>query len=199
MFYFKRPTLTFGFTLVELIVVIAIIGILTSIVLANLAGARAGARDDIRKTDLKNLQAAIELYKAQNGYYPLRGCIDALDPVGYWSGANPESHPSVEQCTNYIEGLVPDYIPALPIDLNPTLNNSGYIYRTDANVNPKAYKIMAWNSLEVKRVSDYDDEFARCPRAIPNVCPTPFPPLTPFNAGIHATYAVYGGSSSEGW
>ncbi len=61
----KKITRSLGFTLVELMVVISVIGILSSIVYANFGSARASARDDIRKSALKEVQLAIELYKAQ--------------------------------------------------------------------------------------------------------------------------------------
>jgi len=51
-----------GFTLVEILVVIAIIGILSSIVLASMGGARAKGRDTKRISDVKQLQLALQLY-----------------------------------------------------------------------------------------------------------------------------------------
>lgn len=59
-----------GFTLIELLVVLAIIGILTSFLLANLVGAKARARDAERKSDLRQIQAALELYRADLSSYP---------------------------------------------------------------------------------------------------------------------------------
>lgn len=50
-----------GFTLIELMVVVAIIGLLASIVVVSLQGARSGARDAKRQADLKGLQIAMEL------------------------------------------------------------------------------------------------------------------------------------------
>ncbi len=52
-----------GFTLIELMVVVAIIGILTALVTVNLQDARERARDVQRKSDLKAIQQALELYK----------------------------------------------------------------------------------------------------------------------------------------
>lgn len=53
----------FGFTLIELLVVIAIIGSLSALLLPNFMGARERARDAQRKSDLKQIQKAFELYK----------------------------------------------------------------------------------------------------------------------------------------
>ncbi len=68
------PTKSFrrGFTLIELLVVISIIGMLSSIVLASLNDARAKARDARRMSDIKQIQNALELYRADNGEYPTK-------------------------------------------------------------------------------------------------------------------------------
>jgi type II secretion system protein G len=52
-----------SFTLIELLVVIAIIGSLSAILLPNFMGARERARDSQRKSDLKQIQKAFELYR----------------------------------------------------------------------------------------------------------------------------------------
>ncbi len=52
-----------AFTLIELLVVIAIIGSLSALFLPNFMAARERARDSQRKSDLKQIQKAFELYK----------------------------------------------------------------------------------------------------------------------------------------
>ena len=59
-----------GFTLIELLVVLAIIGTLTSLIMANFIAARVRARDAQRKSDLQQMRAAFELYRADVGSYP---------------------------------------------------------------------------------------------------------------------------------
>lgn len=59
-----------GFTLIELLVVIAIIGVLSVIVLASLSVARGRARDAKVRSDLHQIQTALQLYYNQNGSYP---------------------------------------------------------------------------------------------------------------------------------
>ncbi len=59
-----------GFTLIELLLVLAIIGALSSFLLANLIGAKAHARDAQRKSDMRQMQSAFELYRADQNTYP---------------------------------------------------------------------------------------------------------------------------------
>lgn len=59
-----------GFTLIELLVVIAIIGVLASFLLVNFIGIRQRGRDTRRKSDIRQIQAALELYRSDNGIYP---------------------------------------------------------------------------------------------------------------------------------
>jgi prepilin-type N-terminal cleavage/methylation domain-containing protein len=150
-----------GFTLIELLVVIGIIALLSSVVYASIANARRGARDDARMADLKSLQLAVEMYRAQYGQYPAQGCGTALTA---WAGPGP--HPSWGcSADEYIVGLVPQFIAKLPTDpINEDVNGWGFMYISDgAN-----YKILVHGSVETKTITSYNDEFARCPRQMGN-------------------------------
>ena len=79
-----------GFTLLELLVVIGIIGLLASIMVVNLTGARKRARDTKRVADIRNLQTAAEDYYGKNSKYPttIKDLVDGtqipmwpLDPL----------------------------------------------------------------------------------------------------------------------
>lgn len=60
-----------GFTLIELLVAMGIIAVLTGMAVFNFNQARVRARDIQRKSDLSQLQKALELYKNDNnGIYP---------------------------------------------------------------------------------------------------------------------------------
>lgn len=67
-----------GFTLIELLVVISIIGILATLVTANLSAARQRGRDAERKADLKSISTALRLYYNDHGEYPANGFFDSL-------------------------------------------------------------------------------------------------------------------------
>jgi len=74
-----------GFTLIELIVVIAIIGILSTIVMVSLNTARGKARDARRISDIRQLQLALQMYYDINGAYPTttEGLVKLTTPTAY--------------------------------------------------------------------------------------------------------------------
>lgn len=61
---------TKGFTLLELLIVVGIVGILSVFVMSNVSGYRVRTRDAQRKVDLRQVQSALEMYRADDGTYP---------------------------------------------------------------------------------------------------------------------------------
>lgn len=59
-----------AFTLIELLVVISVLGVLVAVLLPNLVGVRARARDSARKNDLRQLKAALRMYYNDFQSYP---------------------------------------------------------------------------------------------------------------------------------
>ncbi|HOX21395.1 MAG TPA: type II secretion system protein [Candidatus Paceibacterota bacterium] len=59
-----------GFTLIEMLIVVAIIGILSSLILVGLSQFRSRGRDARRVSDLKQVQNALEIYYTRNSSYP---------------------------------------------------------------------------------------------------------------------------------
>ena len=66
-----------GFTLIEMLIVIAIIGILAGIVLTGVRGFQATARDTRRIGDVRNIQPLEELYFTRNGNYVDKSTLES--------------------------------------------------------------------------------------------------------------------------
>jgi len=80
-----------GFTIVELLIVIVVIGILAALVITTYTGIQAKGRNANRQSDLNSIQTHLEAYFAQNGHYPsladmnntawVAGNLKGLDPA----------------------------------------------------------------------------------------------------------------------
>lgn len=129
-----------GFTIVEVIIVIAIIGVISSILMISADKPRANARMAQRLSDLRAVATALELYRQDNGSYP----INAVGPAYYASectllGGNgwPLGSPDT-----VIPGLSPSYISEVPSDpaMDIQNNRNCYVYISDGT----KYKFMSW-------------------------------------------------------
>jgi len=83
-----------GFTLLELMVVLVILGALIGLVAPNILGRSDDAKVSVAKTQMRNLMSALDLYKLDNGNYPSTSQgLDALvsQPSGFPEAKNWQS------------------------------------------------------------------------------------------------------------
>lgn len=138
-----------GFTLLEVLVVVAIFTILASIILAAMSGAKARARDARRKEDLNEIRKAIELYQSNNQELPgisgAPNCLSGCDST---------------QVQPWIPGLTSDYIPVVSMDPSNGAT-SKYRYRTATD-----------GTFELDAVVENDFGPAQNDGGDKNVCPS---------------------------
>jgi general secretion pathway protein G len=82
------PRLRSGFTLIELIVVIALVAVLAAVVAPNLLGKASEANRKSALVQLEKIASAVELYRLETGRYP-EEMIDLVEqPSGLdrWQG-----------------------------------------------------------------------------------------------------------------
>jgi type II secretion system protein G len=119
-----------GFTLMELLVVMVILGILVAIGLGNFFTSRTKAFDSQRKQDLQNVTKALELYYNDKGEYPESNngliMVDATS-ISWGDTFNDPSHPDTVYMTH------------LPTDPH------GYVYYYEAvGSPPQSYALYAY-------------------------------------------------------
>jgi general secretion pathway protein G len=132
-----------GFTIVELLVVIVVIGILASIVIVAYNGVQSKARDNIRKQDLQTISKAVELFYADNGRYPM---------YGGW--CTQMSNPSYSAS---FQAAIEKYLPSVPKDPLYKETYQDYFYQ---NINGQSYRLFA--ELEESDVAE--DGIGGCAR-----------------------------------
>lgn len=80
-----------GFTLLELLVVLAILALLAGLVGPRVLEQLSGARSDTAKIQIKNIEAALDLYRLDVGRYPssaegLEALLEKPGDAGRWRG-----------------------------------------------------------------------------------------------------------------
>jgi prepilin-type N-terminal cleavage/methylation domain-containing protein len=87
-----RITVTKGFTLIELVVIIIILGILAAIAVPRFIGTKKGAAIATLKSDIRNLQTAQETHMGKNGKYfdTTSTAAEPEDPGAVWVTADNE-------------------------------------------------------------------------------------------------------------
>ncbi len=105
-----------GFTLIELMVVLLIIGVLAALIVPNVLDRADDARVTAAKTDVHNLMQALKLYRLDNQRYPTaEQGLKALV-------ARPTTAPVPTNWKNYLDQLPKDPWGQPYVYLNPGIN-----------------------------------------------------------------------------
>jgi prepilin-type N-terminal cleavage/methylation domain-containing protein len=124
-----------GFTIVELLIVIVVIGILAAITVVAYNGVQARANDVHRESDIENVVKLVQNYYAINGAYPSTGGLN----VAY----------ADSNCTNSNPNKRTDWVPSLGVNLPQSFgpHSAGYgcyIYASDG----QQFIISAWLAVQ---------------------------------------------------
>lgn len=121
-----------GFTLVELLIVVAVIAILVAILIPNFVRARAQSQVAASKSNLKNLGTALEQYHVDTGAYPVGfgPAGEKIRPDIAYACHKGTAHGKHSNCGNSLATLavlVPRYIRTIPMD---PCTNGQYLYQS---------------------------------------------------------------------
>ncbi|MBP9691549.1 type II secretion system protein [Candidatus Woesebacteria bacterium] len=139
----KRAT---GFTLVELIVVIAIIGILATIGMSSYINVQKSSRDVKRAADIKEFRTAIISYVSENGTFPSNsGCLNGWCCLGHGDAGTCWTTASGYHGSTALDNSLSPYVDKIPDDpLNNTSRyGDAYMYRIDTDARG-VYATLHW-------------------------------------------------------
>lgn len=119
-----------GFTLIEMMVVLAIIGVLAALIVPNVLGRADEARVTAARTDVANIAQALKLYKLDNQQYPSseQGLAALV--------TKPTQNPVPNAWRNYIEKLPQDPWGRPYQYLNPGVHNDVDVLSLGADGQP---------------------------------------------------------------
>lgn len=124
-----------GFTLVELLIVIVIIGILASIGLGSFNTAQMKSRDSKRKTNLQQIANALEIYYNDKGTYPASNVAGKI--MGCGAGAVLECNWGVDTFSNTSPN--PDTVYMIKLPTDPSSNRNYFYKATSSNSKYQLY------------------------------------------------------------
>jgi len=118
-----------GFTLVEMLLVVAIIGILIGILLPTVVGVTQESKEKQARGDIRTLISAIEQYYIKHNVYPSGAVGSQWDDTG-----DPDTTPNLESLLLAEDPRLVNEVPADPFEKR-TGGTSGEIYKYKYSVN----------------------------------------------------------------
>ena len=160
---------TKGFTLVELLIVIIVIGILLSISIVAYNGAQQRARDSVRQNDISEIAKGLEQYYLVNHKYPASG--GATVTTNTW---NTTADASWGTFVTTLKPYMDNNVPSDPIS-TPNVNimtPNGYNYAYFSNSSPTMTCGVGTNQMYIlvyrlEGSSQVTTNSGNCPTTIP--------------------------------
>jgi prepilin-type N-terminal cleavage/methylation domain-containing protein len=140
---------THGFTIVELLIVIVVIGILAAITIVAYNGIQSRARDTQRLTDVSNIMKMLEAYKAQNGAYPPKVATGTAICVSHNNGYTYSDATDGKWLSALVPGTV-SHVPTAPN--NGCLSWYAYLYVSPASYGCTGLRTSNYYILQVQGV-----------------------------------------------
>ena len=93
-----------GFTLIELMIVVAIIGILAALVIPKIVGRSEQARATAAHADISSIKTALDAFEVDNGFYPknIQALVSQPGNTRNWHGPYLEKVPQDPWGNNYL-------------------------------------------------------------------------------------------------
>jgi len=195
----RKVSLLRAFTLIELLIVVAIIGILAAIAVPNFLNAQMRAKLSRVMEDMRSLSSAIEMYSLDYGRAPI-GSLEGMS-LGLWPHGQ-------RQALNLLTTPI-SYIAAVPID--PFMKGPGGTRESDTDRTSFTYNCMQNPEWRAGRyVAAYEVGFLwyMFSPGPANTRGAPWPDYLlaannpSHNEGVSPTERIYEGSNgltSEGW
>ena len=132
-----------GFTLIELMIVIVILGVLMSTILPKLTGAQARARDAGRVADLRNIESALQIYFDDNGEYP------KAPTGGDCLASSPPATPVTEGNAGFITQVLAPYLKGNKVPTDPLAEGNATLCASGGNgLGQYWYKDLTKNNID---------------------------------------------------
>lgn len=140
-----------GFTIVELLIVIVVIGILASLVVTAYSGVQQRARITAAKADLQALAKATEVYRADSGNYPVQNTAwkQIFENANLYDSTRVASQKSFMVC---VRDGVYAIVAASPTGSKEVADGLWYYVSSETGMTELAYDTAATGTYTIDRV-----------------------------------------------
>lgn len=107
-----------GFTLIEILMVVIILGVIATIIIGLFSNTTADAASNALKDNLRSMRSALQIYVAQHGEYPTQTAF--VDQMTQYTSATGATSPTADQTHCFGPYILA--MPPLPVGINKGMN-----------------------------------------------------------------------------